>query len=946
MNRFQDKIEKAHSTARKPRQVMKFGGTSVGDASCIARVVEITRVASRDYSIAVVVSAMGGVTNRLIEAANQSKAGNESAVADIFSELTKRHDEAVKALIHSAAERHCLQAKLHDIFAEGQRLCQGSIVSRELTLRTLDAIAGLGERLCARIVTAALVETGVASEAIDATELVVTDSCHGAAEPAMDLTRARCQSRVLPLLREGILPVVTGFIGATEEGVITTLGRGGSDYSATILGAALDADGVVIWSDVTGLLTADPRLVPEARTIPEISYREAAELAYFGAKVLHPKTLRPVMRRGIPVWIRNTFEPEEEGTKITPGGPPNANADGARALAAIGEASLITVVVPTVNGVSGTSGLSEILARTVATADAVQADVLAIWQSSLRPSSPVNICLVTPSAMATRTVVALRREFFPGQITKKADAAVFDAAVSVITLVGHNLRGVSNIAMRAGAALGQNDVNVIATVHGSSECSLSLVLPQEGMNRALVGIHRELGLGALPTEGPPAHGDENPSACGRASRRRQTEASATVFHTSDLISNPTMQLVGKSADVRGTTSGVPRMKGKLMMSRQARNRGIAEMAADSTAAAAEREILDEATFQRMITRERKRTERSENPFLLMLLDLGHGLPSERQGQVLRKLLTALSSATRETDVTGWYWQNSVVGLMFTEITAEERSSIVTTMMSRVSEVLQSNLSLRQFSKIGMSFHLYPEDWDQETAERPGNPTLYPDLIDREHQQKHLRITKRVMDVIGSGAALLLLSPVFAVIALLTKLTSKGPVIYRQQRLGQFGETFELLKFRSMCCDSDPKIHQEFMKNVIAGTHDGKTPDCDKPVYKMTNDPRITVIGAFLRRSSLDELPQFFNVLKGDMSLVGPRPPLAYEWEEYEIWHRRRVLEAKPGITGLWQTQGRSHVCFDDMVRLDLQYVKTWSLWLDLRILMKTPRAVLMGDDAF
>lgn len=360
----------------------------------------------------------------------------------------------------------------------------------------------------------------------------------------------------------------------------------------------------------------------------------------------------------------------------------------------------------------------------------------------------------------------------------------------------------------------------------------------------------------------------------------------------------------------------------------------------------DREMLDETSFHRMITRERKRTERSNKPFLLMLLDLGHGIPSERNGQVLRKMLGALSSSTRETDITGWYWDNAVVGIMFTEITLDERSSILTTMMTRVSEILRSNLSLQQFSQIGMSFHLFPEDWDKETLERPGNPTLYPDLHQRDQKQKHLRGLKRVIDVIGSAVALLVFSPVFAIIALAIKLTSNGPVIYRQSRLGQFGQTFELFKFRSMRTDSDPKIHQEFMKSVIAGTHDGISEDGEQPVFKMKNDPRITSIGGLLRRSSLDELPQFFNVLKGDMSLVGPRPPLAYEYEEYEIWHRSRVLEAKPGITGLWQVKGRSRVRFDDMVRLDLQYVRTWSIWLDLWILLKTPRAVLLGDDAF
>ncbi len=381
-----------------------------------------------------------------------------------------------------------------------------------------------------------------------------------------------------------------------------------------------------------------------------------------------------------------------------------------------------------------------------------------------------------------------------------------------------------------------------------------------------------------------------------------------------------------------------------MTSRRLMTATAAKTMADSSSAV-EREVLDEVSFQRMISRERKRTERSQTPFFLMLLDLGDTLATERNRHLLEKLLQSLSSSTRETDVTGWYSKDAVIGIMFTEVTLEERSEILSKMIARVSEILQGNLSLQQFSQVGMSFHLYPEDWDRETPGRPGNRALYPDLFHRDQKQKHLQIVKRAMDIVGSGLALLILAPVFAAIAILIKLTSKGPVIYRQLRLGQFGETFELWKFRSMRVDSDPKIHQEFMKTVIAGKHDGKC-ESDKPVYKMTNDPRITAIGRFLRRSSLDEFPQFFNVFRGDMSLVGPRPPLAYEYEEYEIWHRRRVLEAKPGITGLWQVQGRSRVRFDDMVRLDLQYVKTWSLWLDIRILMKTPKAVLMGDDAF
>jgi lipopolysaccharide/colanic/teichoic acid biosynthesis glycosyltransferase len=205
-----------------------------------------------------------------------------------------------------------------------------------------------------------------------------------------------------------------------------------------------------------------------------------------------------------------------------------------------------------------------------------------------------------------------------------------------------------------------------------------------------------------------------------------------------------------------------------------------------------------------------------------------------------------------------------------------------------------------------------------------------------------------MDIVGSLLALLLFGPLFLIVALLVKLGSKGPILYKQERLGQFGKPFTFLKFRSMYANNDPAIHREFMKRVISGDHEGETEgeDQEQKIYKMTNDPRITRVGQLLRKTSLDELPQFFNVLKGEMSLVGPRPPLAYECREYDIWHRRRVLEVKPGITGLWQVKGRSRVRFDDMVRLDLQYVRTWSLWLDVQILCKTPLAVLLGKDAF
>jgi lipopolysaccharide/colanic/teichoic acid biosynthesis glycosyltransferase len=361
----------------------------------------------------------------------------------------------------------------------------------------------------------------------------------------------------------------------------------------------------------------------------------------------------------------------------------------------------------------------------------------------------------------------------------------------------------------------------------------------------------------------------------------------------------------------------------------------------------ERGILNEGPFHRMISLERKRTERSRKPFLLMLLDMGNGLRGDNNNKALDKILLALSLSTRETDVTGWYKNNSVVGVMFTEFGDEDRNTILSTMMTRVSETLRNNLSSQQFGLISISFHLFPEEWNHDIPRRPSNPTLYPDLARRDSAKKFFCVIKRIMDIVGSALALLLFAPILLAIAIAIKLTSKGPIFFRQKRVGQYGEQFVFLKFRSMNVNNDASIHKAYVKQLIAGnaqSHPGN--GNGNGVYKLTKDSRITRVGAFLRRSSLDELPQFINVLKGEMSLVGPRPAIAYEVEAYDIWHRRRVLEAKPGITGLWQVNGRSRIKFDDMVRLDLRYAKTWSPWMDLKILLRTPVAVVFGDGAY
>ena len=460
---------------------MKFGGTSVGDASCISRAAKIIADAARDYRCVAVVSAMSGVTNQLIEAANQARAGKAVEATRVLEALRKQHESALVALIPQEERRKICQ-KVEDVLAEGRRLCEGTALLRELTPRTLDAVSSLGERLSAPLVAAAVKAAGASCEAIEASELIVTDAFHGGAEPQMELTREKSQARMCPLLEKGIVPVVTGFIGATADGQLTTLGRGGSDFSATLLGAALDADEVIIWTDVDGVLTADPRLVPEARTIPVISYREAAELAYFGAKVLHPKTLNPVVQAAIPVWIRNSFAPEKPGTKITPEG--RSIGGGVKALTAIRDVTLISVGGP------GIVGLPDVVGRTFSTTAEVRANVLLISQSS----SQNDICFIVASADARRTVDALRKEFARDLAHHDVEHITVNPNIAIVAVVGENMRGIPGIAGKTFSALGRDGVNLIAIAQGSSESNISFVIEGGAVKTALLTTHREFGL--------------------------------------------------------------------------------------------------------------------------------------------------------------------------------------------------------------------------------------------------------------------------------------------------------------------------------------------------------------------------------------------------------------------------------------------------------------------
>jgi lipopolysaccharide/colanic/teichoic acid biosynthesis glycosyltransferase len=362
-----------------------------------------------------------------------------------------------------------------------------------------------------------------------------------------------------------------------------------------------------------------------------------------------------------------------------------------------------------------------------------------------------------------------------------------------------------------------------------------------------------------------------------------------------------------------------------------------------TTPAVVREVLHEDAFRRMIAIERKRTERTNEPFLLMLVEgLRRPGPNSR-GSSLDSLMTALLPATRETDVVGWYKEHYAIGVLFTGLASDSKSATPGTLLGRVSAVLRDELTFEQFSEIRISLHFFPDNWNQDDPEGPGNSALYPEMEEIGKGKRAQMSIKRIMDIVGSSLLLILGLPLFVLIAIAVKATSKGPVFFKQQRVGRFGRHFTFLKFRSMRDRNDHSEHRQYVTQLIAGKAERKSAEGNSEgVFKLVNDSRITPLGKFLRKTSLDELPQFLNVLKGEMSLVGPRPPIPYEVAAYQTWHRSRVLQVKPGITGLWQVTGRSRVSFDDMVRLDLQYANFWSPWLDFKILIRTPAAVIKG----
>jgi aspartokinase/homoserine dehydrogenase 1 len=465
------------------RLVMKFGGTSVGSIPALQHLIRIAgKARSRGDEIVLVVSAMNGITDLLLRSARAAEWGDMQDARHAHEEMLVRHMAVIDALLANSRWREPVTVAISGLLSEFDALCNSISVLGELTPRALDVIAGMGERMSARQVAAILDNHGMAAQSMDATKLIITDNCYGSAGPLMSLTTERCLSLLPPMLRQGIIPVVTGFIGATEAGIPTTLGRGASDYSATVLARALEADEVWIWTDVNGVMTADPRVVPSARTIPCLSYSEVGEMAYFGAKVLHPQAIRPAKQRDIPVRILNTFEPDHPGTLVSKNGASSGQT--VKAITAIKELSLITVEGAGMIGVPG------VAARTFGAVAHTGTSVLMISQSS----SEQSICFVVPTRETAQVLATLEKEMARELERRDIDRIWAQDDIVILAVVGAGMKGIPGISGRVFGTMGEHHVNVIAIAQGSSEYNISLVIGRNDADDAVRRLHDEFNL--------------------------------------------------------------------------------------------------------------------------------------------------------------------------------------------------------------------------------------------------------------------------------------------------------------------------------------------------------------------------------------------------------------------------------------------------------------------
>jgi aspartate kinase len=465
--------------------IMKFGGTSVGSAERMRVTAQLAAVEGRKRPVAIVVSAMSKITDLLLDTMRHAEAGDRAGIETNLATLRARHEAACRELL--PADRHeQVLGRLGEIIGEFERIVNGMAMLQERPPRSVDEAVATGERLSVILVSEYLNVTGTPSAGVNAWDVVVTDAVFGNASPLMEPTRAKAAAKLQPLLEKGILPVITGFNGATADGRPTTLGRGGSDFSASIIAAALDASELWIWTDVDGIMSADPRLVPDAEVLDAVTYAEAAELAYNGAKVLHPRTLAPLVEKKIPVWSKNSFAPEKPGTKIV---PQISVAMGTRAVTSMSNVALVSLEPASaeMNGV-------QLMARALDAVSRMDVEVLVLTSSSYRQ----NFCFLVRGDELPRTLRALEQALALELAHGYVRPIEVDTNVGLLAAVGEGMQGHPGLAGRIFTAISRVHVNIIAIAQGSSELTIAVVVRREGLEKAVRAVHAECGLGQRP----------------------------------------------------------------------------------------------------------------------------------------------------------------------------------------------------------------------------------------------------------------------------------------------------------------------------------------------------------------------------------------------------------------------------------------------------------------
>ena len=467
----------------QPLIVMKFGGTSIGSPERIVRAVDLIQQARKKFTVVAVVSAMATVTDMLLEIMRRAKADDPASVDRRLGALKRLHVDACRELLPIEDHDEAIH-EIERLLGAFERIARGMLMLGECPPKSVDEAVPAGEKLSSYLVSAVLRSRGVPAKAVDACELIVTDGVFGNASPLIDLTRTSVNTRLRPTIERGEIPIVTGFSGATPEGQRTTLGRGGSDFSASILATVLDASELWIWTDVDGILTADPRLVKDARVLPEVSYSEAAELAYNGAKVLHPRTLAPLVNKRIPVWIKNSLEPEKPGTRIVH----QITADhGVRAITSVAQVALITI-----EAASASMSGAQLMARALEAAARAGVEVLLLTRSSFRQ----NFCMLVRAEELADARESLCEELAIELTHDYVRPIRVDEGVGLLAAVGEGMHGTPGLAGKVFTAISQQNINIIAIAQGSSELTIAIVVAEKALDNAVRAVHEACELGA------------------------------------------------------------------------------------------------------------------------------------------------------------------------------------------------------------------------------------------------------------------------------------------------------------------------------------------------------------------------------------------------------------------------------------------------------------------